>query len=66
MTDQQQIQNLQFKFDQLQNRHQQLAARVDEIVKTMNEFVVEVRTNVCTLLDAKITDPQENNTHAVR
>ncbi len=48
-------------FDALQNRQDQLEARVDALCEQMNKFVLEIRNNLAVLLDAKITDTKESS-----
>jgi hypothetical protein len=47
--------------DGIQNRLQNLQARVDTLVNEMNGFVVEIRGQLCELLDAKIVTPTGEN-----
>jgi len=51
--EQRRLKNLEFNFDQLQNRLQLLTARVDRLCGEMNGFSVEVKGQLLDLLGAK-------------
>jgi hypothetical protein len=58
LSTEQQLRNLELKFDRLQNNHQLLTERLTRLTDEMNVFVTDVRAHLCVLMGATIG---ENN-----